>query len=215
MLPGLRAARKAVFQRQRTNNMKQIGLALRNYNDANRCLPPATLRDSQGRLTISWRWRILPYVEATPFYTYAIGRRWSDAYAFAMLFHPPYVFFDPAGDAPRSCSETTVLAITGPGTAFDDGQCLPVQDLDRDTILAIECWDSGAYWTEPRDLDIDDIRESIVTGLDGDGLHVLFADGTVWFLNNKVPLEALKKFFTVEGARRFDREQVLGPYAFR
>jgi hypothetical protein len=42
---------------------------------------------------------------------------------------------------------------------------------------------------------------------------VLFADGEVWFLSDKVPFEDLKKFFTVAGAKAHDREALLAPYA--
>jgi hypothetical protein len=44
-------------------------------------------------------------------------------------------------------------------------------------------------------------------------VHVLFADEAVWFLDRDVALEDLKKFFTIEDAKQYEREQVLGPYA--
>jgi hypothetical protein len=37
----------------------------------------------------------------------------------------------------------------------------------------------------------------------------------VWFLRHDVPLAELREFFTIDGAKRHDREQVLGPYAVR
>ena len=69
------------------------------------------------------------------------------------------------------------------------------------------------HWAEPGDLHVDEVPESITAGPDGRGLCVLFADGTVWFLNSEVPLENLKKFFTIEGAKQHDREELLAPYA--
>jgi hypothetical protein len=86
-------------------------------------------------------------------------------------------------------------------------------DLSPGTILAIEIKDSGVFWPEPGDLELDTIPESITAGIDGDGVHVLFADGTVWYLHKEVPLDDLKKFFTVENAKLFRREDVLRPYA--
>jgi hypothetical protein len=42
---------------------------------------------------------------------------------------------------------------------------------------------------------------------------VVFADGQVWFLSADIPLEDVRKFLTIDGAKKHDREQVLGPYA--
>lgn len=213
MLPIVRAARKAAWRAQRANNLKQIGLGLYNYCDTQHCLPPAVIRDSLGRPTMSWRFRVMPYAEAWTLYTYGCDKRWSDPNACALLLHPPFVFFDPAQGPPKSFWETSIVAVTGPGTAFDDDQCFSIADLAADTILAIEIEHSGTCWVEPRDLDISQVPDTITGGHDGEGVHVLFADGAVWFLNKKVPLEDLKKFFTVESAKRFRREDVLRPYA--
>ena len=43
--------------------------------------------------------------------------------------------------------------------------------------------------------------------------HVIFADGRVWLLSDKVPFETLKKFFTIADAEKHDREKLLGPFA--
>ena len=45
------------------------------------------------------------------------------------------------------------------------------------------------------------------------GFHVIFADGWVWLLSDKVPFETLRKFFTVAEARGQDRKKMLGPFA--
>ena len=109
--------------------------------------------------------------------------------------------------------DTNVVAITGPGTAFEEGRVVKRKEIAPDTILAIEIARSGVRWAEPGDLDIEHIPESITDGVEGRGVHVIFADGAVWFLRADVPLDELKKFFTIEGAKRYHREQALRPYA--
>jgi len=64
----------------------------------------------------------------------------------------------------------------------------------------------------PGDLDVRNVPASITEGLDGRGVYVAFADLSVWYLRKDVPLEDLKKFFSIEGARKYDRDKLLRPY---
>lgn len=212
LVPAVRAARKAAWRAQRANNLKQIALAPQNYNDVNRCLPPAVIRDSDGRPTSSWRLRIVPFLEGTNF-----GLDWRLPWTNAKSYvweHMTFPFYTYARDSDCGARwETNVVALSGPGTAFDSDRTCTLSEIDRNAILLVEIKGSGIHWAEPRDLDVAEIRESITRGLDGDGMHVAFADGAVWFLRKDVPWEDLKKFFTLEGARQLDRERVLGPYA--
>ncbi len=119
--------------------------------------------------------------------------------------------FSEGGDSTQRL-HTNMVAITGPGTAFEEGRTSRISDLTSDLIMVIEIADSGIHWAEPGDLHIDDVPESITSGLDGDGVCVLFVDGVASYLRSDVPLADLKKFFTVESAKKHDREKVLGPY---
>ena len=75
LLPAVQAAREAARRAQCANNLKQIGLAMHNYNDAYGCFPPAAITDAQGKPLLSWRVAILPYLENQPLYDEVQARR--------------------------------------------------------------------------------------------------------------------------------------------
>ncbi len=66
LLPAIQAAREAARRTQCTNNLKQIGLALQNYSDAKKTLPPGYSAESDPNSTSpGWGWaaHLLPHLE--------------------------------------------------------------------------------------------------------------------------------------------------------
>jgi prepilin-type N-terminal cleavage/methylation domain-containing protein/prepilin-type processing-associated H-X9-DG protein len=63
LLPAVQAAREAARRAQCSNNLKQIGLALLNYESANKKFPPGGLYQTGSGYGHSWWVRILPYIE--------------------------------------------------------------------------------------------------------------------------------------------------------
>lgn len=92
LLPAVQAAREAARRSQCSNNMKQIGLALHNYHDANKTFPFAWMVDlsfgmGPGMNAQCWGTRILPYLEQT-----ALADQYDDQYpAFNELPFPQVV----------------------------------------------------------------------------------------------------------------------------
>jgi prepilin-type N-terminal cleavage/methylation domain-containing protein/prepilin-type processing-associated H-X9-DG protein len=68
LLPAVQAAREAARRTQCVNNLKQIGLAVLNYENAFKELPPGGLTQANGTYGHSWWIRILPYTEQTNVY---------------------------------------------------------------------------------------------------------------------------------------------------
>src|SRR6476659_8314878 len=76
LLPAVQAAREAARRTQCVNNLKQLGLAMQNYADANGALPPTAICSSQNSSNscfgkspdISMKARLLPFMEQTAIY---------------------------------------------------------------------------------------------------------------------------------------------------
>ncbi len=201
-------ARRTAHRMHYSNSMREIGLALSYFEDIYGRLPPAVHRDRAGRPLSSWRFRLVPFLSGL-MRRIEYDMRWDDP---ANRWLSRYQFLCFCWMPRENDLRTNVMAITGPGTSFDEDRVVRLKELPPDTVLAVEIASSGTEWGEPGDLDIGHIPESITQGVEGDGVHVLFADGEVWLLRADVPLGELRKFFTIEGAKRYQREHVLRPY---
>lgn len=204
------AVERSAARITRSNRMKQIGHALQNFHDVYKRLPPAVSTDNAGRPLCSWRSRIVPFMEAIML-DIDFGGRWYGPTNRWLLVRVNDLFCWGSIGGTSGNLHTSVVAITGEGSAFEAGKVIRLRDLDRDTILAMEVADTDIYWTEPSDLPAEYVDESTLRGIDGTGTFVIFADGTVRFLRADTPLADVKKFLTIEGAKRHDRDRVFGP----
>ncbi len=63
VLPAIQRVRDSSNRTNCKNNLRQIGLALHHYHDAERVLPPGVRRDPDPYPYLAWLGRLLPYLE--------------------------------------------------------------------------------------------------------------------------------------------------------
>ncbi len=78
LLPAVQAAREAARRMQCSNNVRQLGLALHNYESAHKVIPPSRISVSSPVLfQQSWVSMILPFIEQSSMYNgYRHGQPW-------------------------------------------------------------------------------------------------------------------------------------------
>jgi prepilin-type N-terminal cleavage/methylation domain-containing protein/prepilin-type processing-associated H-X9-DG protein len=77
LLPAVQKVREAAMRAECYNNLKQLGLALHDYHDANGAFPPSKQTTPTNH---SWTPRVLPYIEQGNLYTrYNFAVNWDNA----------------------------------------------------------------------------------------------------------------------------------------
>jgi hypothetical protein len=115
--------------------------------------------------------------------------------------------------------KTNILTITGTGTISDpDVSRMDWVSLPDDLLVLVEVH-SDIHWTEPCDIEIDDLlannqspRYEFGLQFDKKGFYICFLDTQTWYLDKDTPLELLGKLATVDGAKENDREELLKLY---
>ncbi len=202
------AARRAAC----VNNLKQIALALHNYQAAYGSLPPAYIADEQGRPRHSWRVLILPFLEQQSLYDqYDFREPWDGPNNIKLLGNMPFMFGCPSNHAPGPgvSAFTSYLAISGPGTMFPGAESIrldQVTDRPAETLMVVEVANLQIPWTKPEDLDVNKMGSHVnhrkypsVSSNHSGGANVALGDATCRFLPDSTSAKRLKSLVTIAG----------------
>lgn len=216
LLPAVEAAREAARRMQCTNQLKQIGLAMRQYELQYGCFPPAFVPDENGKPKHSWRVLILPFMEEKALYDeYRLDEPWDGPHNKALASRMPKSYRCPTESDP-DYSHTSYAMIVGPH-AISDGptshSMADIKDGASKTIIVAEAAGADIDWMEPRDLATEamtfqlnaysrDPQQSNKTDISSEHsgtINVLQCDGTVRFLSTSVKREVLEALMTIDG----------------
>jgi len=205
LLPAVQAAREAARRMQCSNNLKQIAIALHNYHDVYKALPPAYTVDENGNKLHSWRTLILPFIEQSPLYSQIkLDEPWDSPNNRRFADTILSVFSCPS-DGDAISANTDYMVIVGPGTIFqgkDPVSFRDVTDGTSNTLAVVEVHDSGVSWMAPVDLKLETMQfrvnggPSEIRSRHPGGTNVAMADGSVHFLAATIDPQLLRALVT-------------------
>lgn len=196
LLPAIQQAREAARRTVSKNNIKQIMLALHNYQAVHGEFPPAVLLGPDGETQYSWRIAILPYIEEQELYElYRRDEPWDSEHNKALLSKMPSVYRHPSDVA--SSVHAAYLGMTGERTAFGDtpgvgNKVRTFTDGTSNTAMIFEA-QREIPWTKPADIPYsDDMPLPELGGFHVGGYNAGLADGSVRFISKAIAEATLR-----------------------
>jgi Protein of unknown function (DUF1559) len=204
LLPAIQAARESARRSQSMNNMKQMMLALLNHESAQKSYPPHAIYSADGKPLLSWRVKILPYIEEMALYEqFKLDEPWDSEHNRALIARMPRVYQNP--NLALESGKTNYLGVVGESCIFDGtdkGTSLrQVTDGTSNTIVLVEASpDQAVEWTKPDDWEYDpNIPSAGLGGIRRGGWIAAFADGSVQLISDSIDADQLKALFTADG----------------
>jgi hypothetical protein len=190
--------REAAARMADSNNLKQIGLAMHNYADANLGTLPVhavgakglPLKNATDKPLLSWRVAILPYVEQQALYNqFKLDEPWDSENNKKLIDKMPKLFAPPA-TKPGKPGYTHFQMVIGPNAMQPIGTRMPASfpDGTSNTIAVVEAAEP-VIWTKPDDVMLPgkelpkDFRKKF-GGLHPGGFQVALWDGSVRFISD-------------------------------
>ncbi|WP_417398275.1 DUF1559 domain-containing protein [Gimesia chilikensis] len=207
------------------NQLKQIGLALHNLHDkASSFLPSQEehpeFYDENGRLKVSWRVHLLPYMDQKPLYEqFKLDEAWDSPNNAPLAKNMPDVFKSP--DTPADSNKTRFRVFEGKRekndkgeekmtTLFPLGQPARIRDtLDgtSNTIIVVEAGpDKAVEWTKPGGLNPAQPKAEL--GETASQVAILKGDGSVSLVKKDLEDAQWKELIGPQDFTRIDWDAV-------
>lgn len=199
------SVRGAVLRSETTSQMKQLALALLNYESTNGRFPKAAaFQAADGSPGLSWRVAILPFLEENALYDqFRKNEPWDSPHNRALIARMPSFFKSPGSKLEEGY--TNYVAIVAPNTILSNGRrgtsTQEITDGTSRTVMLVEADDDAAVpWTKPDDLAWDTQQPLRGLGQIWSGrFYAVFGDGSVRALGADLPAETINGIFSRNG----------------
>ena len=177
------------------NHLKNIALAMHNYNSTSGGFPAAAICDKKtGKPLLSWRVSILPYIEEYALYKqFKMDEPWDSEHNLKLAKNMPKVYFNPKANKPGD-DKTHYRLFYGKGAAFElnkTSSLATFTDGTSNTLMVVEA-EEPVVWTNPNDFAFDPTK-ALPKMLSIDGkFSAAYGDGHVQTFKMPIDQEILK-----------------------
>ncbi|MBX3399835.1 MAG: DUF1559 domain-containing protein [Gemmataceae bacterium] len=197
--PGQAAARANTV-----NNLKQLALAMHNYDSSFGSMPPAAILGKKGKPLLSWRVAILPYIEQDNLYKqFKLDEPWDSEHNKKLLENNPMPrVFEIVGTTKPGSKETHMQVFRGNGAMFDLVQGVKITQIADGTsnTFMIAQGKTAVPWTKPDDIEYDPKKNPHEFFLwIGDITNIAFGDGSVRTIAKTIKPATLHAHITKAG----------------
>ena len=207
LFPAVQAVRQAARKTMSENNIRQLSLAMLNYESKNQKFP------LQNRNGLSWRVHVLPYIEEGNLYErFNLDEPWDSPHNIQLLgempstFECPNVVLEPGFTVYQvpytdlatnsDLNDIALFDTSGVGTGISqirDGTSFTAMVLEVNPEAAVE-------WTKPADWEFDPADPTRdLGGVNPSTIIVGFADGSVKQVPSFIDPETMKGIMTRAG----------------
>jgi hypothetical protein len=141
------------------SSLKQIAEAIWYYHDTYKTFP-TDIVDTQGKPLLSWRVRLLPFIERAHLYEeFKLDEPWDSPHNRELISKIPHTYLNPyyADAETVKLGKANVVAPRGPKTFFGIGRPRKVEEIRNPMAVMVMGVDleHAPIWTEPEDLRFD------------------------------------------------------------
>ena len=184
--------------------LKRLGIAMQLHHDAYKRFPPPAVMSNEGTPLLSWRVKVLQFVEQDELYEqFHLDEPWDSAHNKELIAKMPDIYLCPRSKVGAE-GRTVYQLPRGEATAFsgpEGTQIRTISDGLSKTIAIVETDDEHAViWTKPDDWKLD--PENPAAGLGGHfppNFFVSALDGSVHILPDTIEAQRLRALFTSHG----------------
>src|SRR5262249_16951248 len=151
LIPAAHSSRRAAQRAQSVNNLKQVVLAMHNFHDTQGHFP-ADVRSPDGKPLLSWRVRLLPFLEQQALFNeFKLDESWDSPHNKPLLERMPAAFAVPTTLAEPGM--TFYRGFSGKRALFDQSapkgiKISEITDGTSNTIAVVEAKEA-VPWTKP------------------------------------------------------------------
>ena len=192
---------------QRYNNLRQIILAMLNYESAHKLWPAYANFDDDGKPLLSWRVHILPFIERGQLYNeFRLDEPWDSPHNIKLVKKMPEVYADPSLEFAnlKEAGKTRYLVPYAEGTIFYGKEGVSfgdIKDGSSNTIALVAADpEIAVVWTKPADwkVDLDNPKKGLFSKSIAE-VKVAYADGSAVKYRKDADKAKLRALLTKDG----------------